>query len=93
VKAISYRVFSSIITGGLVFSVTGKGWLAVGFALFDSVIKTLFYYLHERLWTIISYGRRPHPLAEIKVRQHLTEGDKKVIRTKLSELGLIEETN
>jgi uncharacterized membrane protein len=29
-KAVSYRVFASTVTGGIVFGLTNKGWLAVG---------------------------------------------------------------
>jgi len=90
-KAISYRLLSSIITAGIVFGVTQQGWLAIAVAIFDSIIKTLFYFLHERAWTIIPYGRVLHPLEAIKIRKTLTDSEKQVIRTTLFELGLAEE--
>lgn len=92
-KSISYRTLSSIITGSIVFGVTNHGWVAVTVALFDSLIKTVFYFLHERTWTLISFGQRLHPLEEIKFRKTLTDSDKQTIRVKLSEIGLAEDAN
>jgi len=81
VKFISYPVISSFITGSIVFVI----------ALFDSLIKTLFYFLHERVWTVIPYGRVLHPLEERKIRKTLTDSDKQMIQVTLSELRLAEE--
>lgn len=55
-KAISYRVLSTLITAGIVFGVTGKGELAFAVAGFDSLIKVLSYYLHERAWVFVRFG-------------------------------------
>jgi uncharacterized membrane protein len=59
-KAVSYRILSSLITGGIVFGITQRGLLAIGIALVDSAVKTLTYYLHERAWMLVAFGR-PHP--------------------------------
>ena len=91
VKFISYPVISSFITGSIVFGITRQGWIAFVIALFDSLIKTLFYFLHERVWTVIPYGRVLHPLEERKIRKTLTDSDKQVIQVTLSELRLAEE--
>jgi uncharacterized membrane protein len=56
-KAISYRAVSSIVTGSILFGVTQKGWLSLGVALMDSVVKTTIFYLHERTWTMIGVQR------------------------------------
>ncbi|MCC6327678.1 MAG: DUF2061 domain-containing protein [Acidobacteria bacterium] len=66
-KAISYRVLSTLITAGIVFGVTGKGELAFAVAGFDSLIKVLSYYLHERAWVFVRFGLVEGPPDEVEV--------------------------
>ncbi len=56
-KAISYRLISSPVTNSVFFGMTQNGWLSVGVALFDSLVKTTVFYLHERAWMMISLNR------------------------------------
>jgi uncharacterized membrane protein len=64
-KAISYRLVSSVITGSTFFVVTQKGSAALGVGLFDLIIKTGVFYLHERAWIMISVNRSKRlPLEE-----------------------------
>ena len=90
-KSVSYRVFASIVTALLVYAVTGRLLLAVGLGLLDSTIKTLVYFLHERLWSAISFGCTRHPLEEIQIRKPLTAEDKQVIEAKLKTMGYLGE--
>jgi len=90
-KALSYRVFASIVTALLVFSFTGKLLLAVGLGLLDSAVKILVFFLHERMWSSISFGRVRHPLEEIEIRKPLTHEDKQAIKSKLDEMGYLGE--
>src|SRR2546421_13048130 len=90
-KSLSYRVFASIVTAGLVFIVTHKWLLAIGLGLLDSTVKILVYFLHERLWMTIPFGRIKHPLEEFEVSKPLTQEDKKVIEGKLNEMGYLGE--
>ena len=64
-KAFSYRVLGSLSTGGLVFLFTGSFKASVGAAAADSVVKIVLYFLHERLWNHITYGRPKAPEYEI----------------------------
>jgi uncharacterized membrane protein len=57
VKAVSYRILGSLSTGLIFFVLTGKFSLSVGAGMADFVIKIVLYFLHERLWNHISYGR------------------------------------
>jgi uncharacterized membrane protein len=65
VKALSYRVLGSISTGAMVFLFTGNGKMSIGAGLLDSVVKIVLYFLHERLWNYIPYGRPKAPEYEI----------------------------
>jgi len=56
-KAVSWRIMATFITSALVFIFTGL-WtisLAVGFTEF--LIKSLVFYIHERIWFKIRWGR------------------------------------
>jgi len=72
-KAISYRVLSTIITGGIVFGVTGKGDLALAVAGFDTLIKIFSYYMHERAWAFVRFGLANNDVGELDDYQALTE--------------------
>lgn len=60
-KAVSYRVFASTVTGGIVFGLTNKGWLAVGVGVGEFISKIGIFYLHERVWMFIPFGRHALP--------------------------------
>ena len=64
-KAFSYRVLGSLSTGGLVYLFTSNLSISVGAGLLDSVVKVILYFLHERVWNHISYGRPKAPEYEI----------------------------
>jgi uncharacterized membrane protein len=90
-KALSYRVFASIVTGLIVYIATGKALLSVGLGVLDSVVKMLVYFLHERAWMAIPFGRIRHPLEDIQVNKRLTPEDKDIIEAKLKNMGYLGE--
>lgn len=57
VKALSWRFVATLITGTVVYLVTGEPMFAVEIGLLDTVIKFATYYAHERAWLRIGYGR------------------------------------
>ena len=61
-KAISWRILATLITGTIVYLLTGKGEFAVTVGLADTTFKFVVYFGHERLWNKIQYGRKkPEP--------------------------------
>ena len=56
-KAISWRAVATTTTMGLVYVFSGKLELATGVGVGDVVLKLMFYYLHERGWNRITFGR------------------------------------
>jgi uncharacterized membrane protein len=64
-KAISYRVLGSISTAILVFGFSGDVKIAAGIGTLDVVAKLGLYWLHERIWNHIPYGRQRPPEYEI----------------------------
>jgi len=65
VKAVCYRVLGSAATALIVFILSGKPGLSVGTGALDMVTKIGLYYLHERLWERIPFGRPKPPEYEI----------------------------
>lgn len=57
-KAISYRFFGTLASFGITFALTHKGNLAAIAALLDIVVKIGIYYVHERVWNKIRWGRK-----------------------------------
>lgn len=88
-KAISWRVAASVITGSLVFLFTQQGLLAFSVGIADSLVKIVMYFLHERLWAGISYGLLKHPLHRIEVVKPLKVEHEQIIRQKLDEMGYL----
>ncbi|OGR15789.1 MAG: hypothetical protein A2559_09125 [Deltaproteobacteria bacterium RIFOXYD2_FULL_66_9] len=57
VKTISWRVAATLITGVVTYFLTGRLDFAVTVGLTDTLVKFFIYYVHERMWTRISYGK------------------------------------
>lgn len=74
----------------LVYVFTGKIILSISIASIETVVKTILYYLHERIWSKISWGHKQHPLDDLPVSRQLTREQKKAIHDKLHELGYID---
>lgn len=60
-KAISYRVLGSLTTAGIAFVMTGSVATSLGVGGFDAIAKMFAYYVHERAWSRISYGKAKPP--------------------------------
>ncbi|MFA5780978.1 MAG: DUF2061 domain-containing protein [Bacteroidales bacterium] len=57
IKAISWRVIGSIDTIMISWILTGKITTAVSIGGVEVFSKIFLYYLHERIWNIIRWGR------------------------------------
>ena len=62
-KAVSWRVVGSLDTFSLSFLVTGHAGHAASIAVAEVVTKIGLYYLHERAWRRIAWGRLEAPKA------------------------------
>ena len=88
-KAVSYRVCAAIATTTIVFIFTRKLALSIGIGMVEAVVKIIFYYLHERLWSFIGIGKKEHPLSSLPVERSLKKEDCEEVKNKLKELGYI----
>jgi adenylylsulfate kinase len=60
-KAISWRTWATITTAVLVFIFTGKFALAITIGLLEVFAKMALYFVHERFWQKIRYGKKEVP--------------------------------
>ena len=65
VKAVSYRLLGSSVTALILFAVTGKGTISMLGGAADMVLKIGAYFVHERIWDRIQFGRSKPPEYEI----------------------------
>jgi uncharacterized membrane protein len=65
VKAVTWRIGGSLFTAAIawVFTENASAALAIGGA--DMVVKIGAFYVHERVWERISFGRSKSPEYEI----------------------------
>jgi adenylylsulfate kinase len=64
-KAVSYRVLGSVSTAVIFYVLSRNMALSLGGGLLDGVVKIGMYFLHERIWNHIDYGRPKPPEYEI----------------------------
>jgi uncharacterized membrane protein len=57
IKAVSWRVFGSLDTFALSMIVTRNASFAASIASIEGVTKIALYYLHERAWRMVAWGR------------------------------------
>jgi len=57
VKAVTWRVIATTTTMLLVYLFTGELEMMLGVGFFDVLTKLVFYFLHERAWDRVWYGR------------------------------------
>jgi uncharacterized membrane protein len=67
-KAVSYRFLGSCCTALIFLIMTGSVKLSLGAGAIDVVVKIAAYFVHERIWNLIPFGRErrvPAPEYEI----------------------------
>lgn len=64
-KAVSYRVLGSLSTAAIFFFLSGDAKLSAGAGVLDAIVKVAMYFIHERLWNYIDFGRPKPPEYEI----------------------------
>jgi len=57
VKAVTYRLVVMCADATAIYLFTGKWTIALGFMLASNVYTTALYFLHERVWARIRWGR------------------------------------
>ena len=58
VKSIGYRLIIIVLDFSTVYIFTRKVNIALGFMLVSNAYTTVVYFIHERLWDRIKWGRK-----------------------------------
>ena len=56
VKAITYRSVIIVLDFSVIYLLTGKVDVALGFMVISNVYTTAAYFIHERIWNKIRWG-------------------------------------
>ncbi|MFQ6070966.1 MAG: DUF2061 domain-containing protein [Candidatus Aminicenantales bacterium] len=89
-KTISWRVVATLTTMTIVFAFTGEIVLSLGVGFVEVIAKMLLYYLHERVWHMVSWGTEKHPLSSIPVKRELEPEDMEIIKRQLRDMGYLD---
>ena len=65
VKAVTWRAGGTVVTFVIAWLLTGETTLSLGIGLLDSTVKLGAFYLHERLWNRLSFGKLEPPEYQI----------------------------
>jgi len=57
IKTLSWRVVATLTTTVIVLIFTGELLLAISIGSLEAVSKLVLYYLHERAWARINWGK------------------------------------
>ena len=57
-KSLSWRLFSFILTILIIYAYTKNIKQSIGVGAGIDIVKMVLYYLHERLWNRVGFGRR-----------------------------------
>ena len=58
-KTIAYRILGSGITFIISFIFTGEVIVSASISATEFVLKPMMYWIHERVWNRISWGKQP----------------------------------
>lgn len=89
-KAICWRAVATLTTMTIVFLFTRRFILTLGVGFAEVITKMIFYYLHERIWNKISWGKDKHPLSSLHVKKELEPEDMEKLKSYLKELGYLD---
>ncbi|MGA2784391.1 MAG: DUF2061 domain-containing protein [Candidatus Bathyarchaeia archaeon] len=56
VKALTYRVVIVVLDFSVIYILTGRVEVALGFMVISNIYTTAAYFVHERIWNRIGWG-------------------------------------
>jgi uncharacterized membrane protein len=89
VKSLIWRAIGIALLGGIGYAVTGNMEQMVSITLIFNGLRIFLYYIHERIWDRISWGRVRHPLADLPVKRPLSPEDRRALQEFLGERGYL----
>ena len=81
-KTLSWRIIATSTTLLLVYIYTKNIFLSAGVSISESVVKSIIYYVHERMWNKTNFGikkiKSPHLKSPIKSNFPKLAADKQI---------------
>lgn len=72
-KALSWRVIALLVTLFVAYFFLGKWTESISIAIGANAIKTLLYYLHERGWNLVNWGRSKRKASSFYLERRYVE--------------------
>ena len=57
-KAITFRLLVLTVDSLIIYAITGRSDITVGVVVLSNISSTVLYFLHERAWNSIHWGRK-----------------------------------
>ena len=64
-KAITWRTGGTVVTFGVAWILTRRFELAAQIGVLDTIIKLAAFYVHERVWNRLNFGKKKSPEYQI----------------------------
>lgn len=64
-KAITWRAGGTVVTFAVAWVITGDLSLSAGIGLLDTMVKLGAFYVHERVWNRLDFGKQKPPEYQI----------------------------
>ncbi len=59
VKTVTYRAVIIVLDFSVIYLLTGRVDVALGFMIISNIYTTVAYFIHERIWNKIRWGIEP----------------------------------
>jgi len=89
-KSLVWRAVGIVLLGFISWTITHSWKEMTTITVFFHGIRVILYYIHERLWERIGWGRIKHPLSVFPVTRELDPEDLKIIQGQLRQLGYLD---
>jgi len=86
-KTVAWRLIATTTTMIVAYVFTGEVILAVEIGSVEAIAKIVLFYVHERVWERVRWGRRP--IHSIPVKGELTEDELNNVEEKLQDMGYL----
>jgi uncharacterized membrane protein len=61
-KTVTYRIIISAMHFAVIYYITGRARIALGFVVLSSIYSMITFYLHDRIWDKVKWGKVDPPV-------------------------------
>jgi len=89
-KSLIWRLMGIVILGAISWIITHDWKEMTSITILFHGIRMLLYYVHERIWNRVTWGRIRHPLSIFPVTRAIDPQDQAAIRKHLKTMGYLD---